>query len=67
MSIVNPSPMPPDDGKWMTMAEIAAECRVSPRTVMRWTRDHGLPAVKFPGNVTRYRRKALELWIKGLK
>ena len=48
---------------FITRDELAAELRVSPRTVMRWqARPDGLPYVELGGR-TLYRRSTILDWI----
>ena len=49
--------------EFITRDELAAELRVSPRTVMRWqARPDGLPYVELGGR-TLYRRSSVLDWI----
>lgn len=43
----------------LTTDEVARAARVHPRTVMRWARDHELPATKISGRY-RFRRSDVE-------
>ncbi|PSR27336.1 MAG: DNA-binding protein [Sulfobacillus benefaciens] len=33
-------------GKYLTVEEVAAQLQVTPRTIQRWIRIEGLPAIK---------------------
>lgn len=47
----------------LTAREVADTFGVSPETVLRWTRDGKLPAIRLPGGAIRYRPAELEEWL----
>lgn len=50
--------------EYLTRAEIAAELRVTPRTIIRWQQQpDGLPFVKL-GDRVLYRRQSVAEWIE---
>jgi excisionase family DNA binding protein len=46
-------------GSWLTVAAVADELAVSPRTVLRWVDRGKLPAVRLPGGRLRIAEKEL--------
>ena len=47
----------------LTMDEAAVRLGVNPRTIRRWIKDRGLPAIKFTEKVIRIRPEDLEAFI----
>lgn len=47
----------------LTTREVAERLRVSPETVLRWTRADKLRAIRLPGGALRYREAELEAWL----
>jgi excisionase family DNA binding protein len=48
----------------LTARDVAERLGVSPATVLRWTRQGELPAIKLPGGTLRYTDDALANWLK---
>ncbi len=44
---------------WMTVADVADDLAVSPRTVLRWIDRRDLPAYRLPGGQLRVRQADL--------
>jgi excisionase family DNA binding protein len=49
--------------EFLTVGEVAAALRVSPKTVLRWARDGQLPAARVSERVTRVRESDLAMFI----
>lgn len=50
---------------YLTRDELAAELRVTPRTIIRWqAQPNGLPYVEMGGR-TLYRRQSILSWLEG--
>ncbi|MFC4561834.1 helix-turn-helix domain-containing protein [Nocardiopsis mangrovi] len=52
-----------EDTRLWTTAEVADVFRVHPETVMRWTREGRLTAVRTPGRKLRYRDADVQAFI----
>ena len=48
----------PDDGPWLTIAEVAAQLKVHPNTIRRLILTGRLPAVRFGGRGSAVRINA---------
>jgi len=48
----------------VTSRQLADQLAVSTETVLRWTRDGKLPAIRLPGGAIRYRESDLDAWIE---
>ncbi|NMP23560.1 helix-turn-helix domain-containing protein [Sulfobacillus harzensis] len=53
-------------GKYLTVEEVAEQLQVSSRTVHRWIRDEGLPAIKL-ARAVRVDADDLAGWLAGRK
>jgi excisionase family DNA binding protein len=51
-------------GRLLTAREVAVLLRVSPETVLRWTRAGQVPAIRLPGGALRYRQDELKAWLE---
>jgi excisionase family DNA binding protein len=51
------------EGPLLTAREVAEELGVSTETILRWTRDGKIPAVRLPSGALRYRCSELLAWI----
>ncbi|MGH3006526.1 MAG: helix-turn-helix transcriptional regulator [Gaiellaceae bacterium] len=49
----------------LTARELAERLGVSSETVLRWTRDGEVPAIRLPRGSIRYRPDAIEAWLEG--
>jgi excisionase family DNA binding protein len=47
----------------LTAREVSELLDVTPATVLRWTRNGDLPAVRLPSGAIRYRPAELEVWL----
>lgn len=47
---------------FLTVAEVAADLRVSPRTILRWVEAGDLVALRLPGGRLRIPETALAAW-----
>lgn len=47
----------------LTARHVAELCDVSPDTVLRWTRDGKVPALRLPSGQIRYRREQIDAWL----
>lgn len=47
----------------LTARQVADMLGVAPATVLRWTRQGALPAVRLPSGQIRYRAAELEEWL----
>jgi excisionase family DNA binding protein len=50
-------------GPLLTARAVADIIGVSSETVLRWTRNGSLPAIRLPGGAIRYREQELEQWL----
>jgi excisionase family DNA binding protein len=50
-------------GTWLTVAQVADELGVSPRTVLRWVDRGDLDAVRLPGGRLRVSQAAFAAWL----
>ncbi len=50
-------------GPLLTARTVADLLDVTPATVLRWTRNGNLPAVRLPSGQIRYRPNELEAWL----
>ena len=51
-------------GPLLTARQVGELLGYSPGTVLRWTRQGKLPALKLPGGAIRYREDELERWLE---
>ena len=51
-------------GRLLTAREVSELLAVSTETVLRWSRNGALPAVRLPGGAVRFREDALEQWLE---
>lgn len=51
-------------GPMFTARDVAELLCVSAETILRWTRNGDLPAVRLPGGAIRYRPDELEAWLE---
>ncbi len=54
----------PQPGKLLTAREVAEVVGVHTETVLRWTRDGKLLAIRLPGGGLRYREERLHAWLE---
>lgn len=47
----------------LTARDVAELLGVTPATVLRWTRQGALPAVRLPSGQIRYRPEELDAWL----
>lgn len=47
----------------LTARAVAELLDVSPATILRWTRNGELPAIRLPSGQIRYRQDALDAWL----
>ena len=52
-------------GRLLTARVVAEQLDVSPATVLRWTRQGDLPAIRLPSGQIRYRQDTFETWLRG--
>ena len=50
-------------GKYLTVEEVAAQLQVTPRTIQRWIRIEGLPAIKL-ARAVRVDAEDLAQWLQ---
>lgn len=50
-------------GALLTARRVAELLDVSAETVLRWTRDGKLPAIRLPSGAIRYREDELDAWL----
>jgi excisionase family DNA binding protein len=50
-------------GQLLTARDVAELLGVTPATVLRWTRQNQLPAVRLPSGAIRYREVELDEWL----
>jgi excisionase family DNA binding protein len=48
----------------LTARAVAEKLEVTPATVLRWTRNGDLPAVRLPGGALRYSELKLGAWLE---
>lgn len=48
----------------LTARHVADQLGVTPRTVLRWTRQGDVPAVRLPSGQIRYRADELAAWLE---
>ncbi|MEJ7787355.1 MAG: helix-turn-helix domain-containing protein [Solirubrobacteraceae bacterium] len=53
----------PQPGKLLTAREVAEVLGVHTETVLRYTRDGKLSAIRLPGGGLRYRDETLQAWL----
>lgn len=53
-------------GKYLTVDEVATQLQVTPRTIQRWIRVEGLPAIKI-GRAVRVNADDLAHWLDARK
>ena len=57
-----------DPDELLTLAQVAAELKVSREALYRWRRrGSGPPAIRLPGGTVRIRRSALTGWLRALQ
>lgn len=54
----------PRDDELLTTAELAAELKVSPRTLQRWRAEGSGPPMVRVGRGVRYRRRDVNAWLE---
>jgi excisionase family DNA binding protein len=47
----------------LTTREVAEELGVTPETVLAWTRERGLPAIRLTSRAIRFRPAEVEAWL----
>lgn len=55
----------PDDGEFLTIAEVASLLKLSERTIYRLAASGGLPGFKPGGGTWRFRRADIDAWADG--
>jgi excisionase family DNA binding protein len=50
-------------GPLLTARALAELLGVTPATVLRWTRDGDLPAIRLPSGQIRYRPETVDAWL----
>jgi len=50
-------------GPLLTARQVGEMLGISPRTVLAWTRNSRLPAIKLPSGAVRYRGDELDAWL----
>ena len=51
-------------GRLLTARAVSELLDVTPATVLRWTRNDELPAIKLPSGQIRYRSDKLDAWLE---
>jgi excisionase family DNA binding protein len=51
------------NGRLLTTREVADELGVTPDTVLTWTRERGLPAIRLTSRAIRFRPAEVEAWL----
>lgn len=54
----------PSDDELLTTQELAAELKVSPRTIQRWRAEGTGPPTVRAGRGVRYRRRDVNAWLE---
>ena len=50
-------------GRLLTAREVAGLLALTPETVLKWTRQGDLPAIRLPGGAIRFREADLDAWL----